>query len=129
MQIKILVADDSEVVRRAICHLLQQSSSLTLVGEASNLREAIEKVGTLEPDVVILDLHLAIRADGDVNRLKRELSATRVIAISAANDDETSMLVERLGADRFIDKMQLYDELIPAILKLAIPGAPERDAA
>jgi two-component system nitrate/nitrite response regulator NarL len=121
VQIKILVADDSDVVRRAIRQFLQQNSDFALVGEAADINEAIEKAGTLEPDIVIMDLHMAIWAEGDSDRLKGELSATRLIAISAASDDETSTLVERLGADRFIDKMQLYDKLIPTILELAVP--------
>jgi hypothetical protein len=68
---------------------------------------------------------MAVWADGDSKRLKGELSSTRLIAISFATDDNTLTLAARLGADRFIDKVELCGKLIPTILELAAPGAHE----
>ena len=125
MPIKILVADDSDVVRHAIGRFLHFTPDCILVGEASDLPETLEKIATLAPDVVILDMHMAIWADGDSERLKGELSATRLIAISFASDDDTLTMAARLGADRFIDKMELCGKLIPTILELAAPHPQE----
>jgi DNA-binding NarL/FixJ family response regulator len=125
VSIKILLADDSPVVRHAIGRFLQHTPDFILVGEASDLPETLEKVATLGPDVVVLDLHMAVWADGDSKRLKGELSTTRLIAISFATDDNTLTLAARLGADRFIDKVELCGKLIPTILELAAPRAHE----
>ena len=59
MSIKVLVADDSQIVRKAIRMLLEDVSGITLVGEAENLEELFLKSRELRPDVVVLDLHLA----------------------------------------------------------------------
>lgn len=65
VQIRILLADDSNVMRHAISRLLLEDSGFALVGEASGLHEALEKSRSLQPDVVIMDLHMARWADGD----------------------------------------------------------------
>ena len=97
------------------------------MGEASDLPGTFEKVVTLESDVVILDLHMA-DTEADSERLKGELSATRLIATSFACDDDTLTMAARLGADRFIDKMELCGKLIPTILELAAPQTSQLDA-
>jgi two-component system, NarL family, nitrate/nitrite response regulator NarL len=118
VQIKVLLADDSNVMRHAISRLLLEDSDLALVGQASGLHEALEKSRSLQPDVVIMDLHMARCADGDADRIKAELSIQRLIAISFSSDDEALTLSQRFGADMFIDKVELSDKLIPAIREL-----------
>lgn len=56
--LRILTADDHEVVRRGVCALLLNHSRWQVCGEAGNDREAVEKAKELRPDVVILDLHM-----------------------------------------------------------------------
>ena len=56
--LRILVADDHEVVRRGVCALLLSHSGWQVCGEVGNGREAVEKAKELRPDVVILDLYM-----------------------------------------------------------------------
>jgi DNA-binding NarL/FixJ family response regulator len=56
MKLRILVADDHEVVRRGLCTLLQAHEGWEICGEAIDGRDAVEKAKTLKPDVVILDV-------------------------------------------------------------------------
>jgi two-component system nitrate/nitrite response regulator NarL len=118
VQIRILLADDSGVMRHAISRLLLENSDFALVGEASGLHEALEKSRSLQPDVVIMDLHMARWADGDTARIKAELSLQRLIAISFSSDDEALTLSKRFGADKFIDKVELSEKLIPTIREM-----------
>ena len=56
MPLRILVADDHEVVRRGLCALLRGQPEWEVCGEAGDGREAVEKAAQLKPDIVILDV-------------------------------------------------------------------------
>ena len=113
MCVKVLLADDAEVVRKAIRSLLSGCEDIRLVGEAATFSETLQKAQELSPDAVIFDVHMA-----EGNSLDLPVG-TKVLAISIANDDEAQALAETIGATKFIDKMNLSQELIPAILELA----------
>jgi DNA-binding NarL/FixJ family response regulator len=113
MCVKVVLADDAEVVRKAIRWLLSECEEITLVGEAATFSETVQKAQELLPDEVIFDLHMA---EGQSLQLP---AGTRVLAISIANDDEAKAVAVSIGAAKFLDKMNLTQELIPAILELA----------
>ena len=56
MKLRILLADDHEIVRRGLCSLLQKHEGWEICGEASDGREALEMAKRLKPDVVIIDI-------------------------------------------------------------------------
>ncbi|MGB0046669.1 MAG: response regulator transcription factor, partial [Terriglobales bacterium] len=56
MKLRILLADDHEIVRRGLCALLQRREGWEICGEASDGRQALEMAKQLKPDVVILDI-------------------------------------------------------------------------
>ena len=113
MCVKVLLAEDAEPVRKAIRVLLSDREDITLVGEAATLSEAVQKAEELQPDEIIFDLHMA-------EEEKLCLPAgTKMLAISFANDDEAKALADSIGAAKLLDKMELANELIPAILELA----------
>jgi two-component system, NarL family, response regulator DevR len=113
MCVKVFLADDAEVMRRAIRNLLSEREDIKLVGEAATFSEAIRKTTELQPDEIIFDLHMA---EGAKEHLP---TGPKVLAISVANDDEAKALAERIGASVLLDKMDLSEELIPTILELA----------
>jgi DNA-binding NarL/FixJ family response regulator len=118
----VLVADDSELLRNAIRKVLAAEPSIQIVGEAGNFAQAIALTRDLQPDILLLDLHMP--DDGALGSayIKANLPAvgskTHVIGISLSSDDaaETSALGQSLGAKRVLDKANLNIELIPAIL-------------
>jgi len=120
--VKVLLADDSAIIRRAIQQFLQGRPELQLVGEACDFHEAIAFADVLRPDVLVLDLRMAEKANGELHELRERLSSLRMVAISAADDEEIKALASRLGADLFVDKMEMYERLAPAILELARPA-------
>ena len=113
MCVRVLLAEDAELVRKGIRVLLSECEVITLVGEAATFFEAVQKAEELLPDVIILDLHMA---DGAKQHLP---AGTKLLAISFANDDEAKASAGRIGAAKLLDKMNLSQELIPAILELA----------
>ena len=58
MKLRILIADDHEIVRHGLCVVLQASDKWEVCGQAANGREAVAKADTLEPDLVILDFRM-----------------------------------------------------------------------
>src|SRR5882724_11699683 len=117
MCVKVLLAEDAEVMRRAIRSLLSEREDIKVVGEAAKFPEVLQKTTDLKPDVIVIDLHMP----GD-NFSAPFLNGHKLLAISFANDDEAKALAESIGAAKLLDKMELANELIPAILELA----PER---
>jgi two-component system response regulator DevR len=113
MCIKVLLAEDAEPVRKAIRVLLSEREDIMLVGEAVTLSEAVHKAEELQPDEIIFDLHMAHGAN------ERLPTGPKLLAISFANDDEAKASADRIGAAKLLDKMNLSQELIPAILELA----------
>jgi len=116
MCVKVFLAEDSELVRKAIRILLSEREDIRVVGEAETFSEAVQKASELQPDEIIFDLHMA---DGEKECLP---VGPILLAISFSNDDEAKASADSIGAAKLLDKMQLASELIPAILELA----PER---
>jgi len=119
MSIKVLLADDSEIVRRAIRLLLRSQSEIELVGEAADFRQTIQMLNELKPQVVVLDLHMPDGTEATLLDVKSHLNHdSRVLAMSVGSDPETKALAESLGTFPLLDKMELSDKLIPTIMQL-----------
>jgi chemotaxis response regulator CheB len=119
-QIRVLLADDSGIMLRAISRLLEGTPEVALVGVAGDFEEAVRLADELQPQIVILDLRMAQKANADALRLKAQQGGVRLLAITAANvnDAESIAMAHGIGADKLLDKMRLDEELIPAILEL-----------
>jgi chemotaxis response regulator CheB len=59
MPIKVLLADDTDLMRHAIRKLITEEPRIELVGEASNFGQAMQLIADFKPEVLLLDLHLA----------------------------------------------------------------------
>jgi DNA-binding NarL/FixJ family response regulator len=80
-----------------------------------------------------MDLHMSSASLASSSTLREHLQPTaRLLAISASNDEHSLSLARSLGADSFLDKMDLFEKLIPAILQLSshhFPPAKAQKAA
>lgn len=117
MPIKVLLADDSEVMRRSIRRLLTEYPEIELAGESTDFGETVRLVRELKPDLVVLDLHMPNPENLTVEQIKAACHGPEIIAISVFNDLETSALSRRLGASQLLDKIDLGALLVPAILR------------
>jgi DNA-binding NarL/FixJ family response regulator len=120
MCIKVLVADDTPVMRKAIRTLLGGEPEIELVAEAQNFAESLSMTRKFKPHVVILDLHMPDSSNLTPMNVSEGLRAYRaaVLAISVWNDEDTRCLAQSYGATALLDKMRLGRELIPAVMKL-----------
>jgi len=120
--VKVLLVDDHEMLRNGLKSLLQHEDGMTVVGEASNGRLAIERLKELSPDVVVMDLSMPDLNGIDATR--QAIAAkpgVKVIALSASDDDRSAIEMLRAGAVGYVVKVSAYDELISAI-RSAING-------
>ena len=109
-ELKIVIADDSEAIRQVLQHELAKIDGCVLVGTAADGREAIDMVGTLQPDLVVLDISMPHRNGIQVLREIREADPERVIIMFTG--DPSAVLKEvclEMGANFYLDKSQLED--------------------
>jgi DNA-binding NarL/FixJ family response regulator len=118
MCVKVFLADDADVMRKAIRSLLSNREDISVVGEASNFLETIKKTSELHPDLIILDLNMPDRNHIAPSEAKRLLNGAKVLAITLGTENLDELL-DSVGAVRLLDKGELANELIPAILELA----------
>lgn len=105
-KIRVLVVDDSFLMRRIITDIINSDSSLEVVDEAKNGKEALEKVLAVRPDVVTLDVKLPLLDGITVLEEIMRKQPTRVVMLSAYTREGTSATIRalELGAIDFIAK-------------------------
>jgi NarL family two-component system response regulator LiaR len=115
-KIRVLVTDDHAIVRDGICALLGITGDIEAVGVAANGREALEMVGKLSPDIVLMDIVMPLM-DGleATRRIRKEFPGTRVIILTQYEDREYVLPVIEAGASGFISKVAAASELVSAI--------------
>jgi chemotaxis response regulator CheB len=119
MTISVLLADDSEVVRKVIVDLLKSDPEIEVIAECVSFAQTMEFAAKLLPQVIVLDVHMRDEHAVTLSQLKSGLIGSRLLAISIWKDDETNALAETIGAVKLLDKTKLAIELIPAIKQYA----------
>ena len=123
MPIKVLLADDSGIVRRAIRSLLEAEPEIELVGEAVNFAQTIQLANELRPQVIVMDLHMPDETKVTPEDVKSHLNhGSGLLAISLWNDDEAKALAASYGAATLLEKMDLGTKIIPTINQLGLPN-------
>jgi NarL family two-component system response regulator LiaR len=114
--IKVLVVDDHWVVRQGLRMFLDLESTITVVGEASDGREAIDLARQLRPDVVLMDI-LMPHMDGieAIKRIKAEMPRVEVIALTSVLQDGSVSDAIQAGAIGYLIKDTRGDQLVQAI--------------
>ncbi|MDW5595435.1 response regulator transcription factor [Conexibacter stalactiti] len=116
MNIRILIADDQDLIRTGLRLFLQTQDGIEVVGEAADGVEAIEQARALQPDVVLLDIRMP-RMDGveAAARLTQLDPAPRVLVLTTFDLDEYVFGALRAGAAGFLLKDARREKLIEAI--------------
>ena len=118
-RIKILIADDHAIFRDALRKLLGSDKEITIVGEARNGAECIEKLGELKPDILLLDLRMPDKNGLAVlEEVNFDTLPTRVIVLTAAEDDRDVVRAMRLGARGVLLKDSAIDLLVKSIYRV-----------
>ena len=122
MTIRVLLVDDHAVVRQGLRMFLSLDSELTIVGEAVNGADALQKAHDLQPDVILMDLMMPVM-DGitAIGVLRRDLPDIEIIALTSVLEDASVFNAMRAGATGYLLKDTEAEELCRAI-KAAAAG-------
>jgi len=113
--VRLLIADDSETIRHAICSLLQTQTSITVCGEVGNYAELLKIFNATTTDVVLMDMRMPGEKLFTPATIKGHFYGSCLLAMSVWNDEETASLAQSFGAVKLLDKSQLAFTLVPAI--------------
>jgi len=119
--LRVLFADDHQVMRQGLISLVTDQPGIQLAGEAENGLQALELTRQLQPDVVVMDINMP-KMDGieATRRIKTEMPDVRVIGLSMYEDEAVAVAIEQAGAEAFVNKTASPDELLKAIYGMAV---------
>jgi DNA-binding NarL/FixJ family response regulator len=111
--IRVLLADDDTAFVESLRPLIDQQPELVVVGAAHDGLDAIELADELQPDAVVIDLHMPL-LDGvsAVARLRRDNPSLCLIALTGDGDSELHRAVSEAGADAVLLKGELVEQLV-----------------
>ena len=118
--IKVLVVDDHAVIRVGLSQMLSTDPEITVVGEARDGTEAIEKAVSLRPDVIIMDIFMP-RCNGleAMITLKQKLPGARVLILTVSDREVDLFQALRFGAQGYILKSADMVDIVEAVKKTA----------
>lgn len=120
MTTRIALADDSAAFREGFAMLMRSLPGMDLVGEAATGAEAVRLVARVQPDVVVMDLHMPDLDGIEATRRVTEVSPhIRVLVLTMSADDNSVLAAMRAGASGYLVKGAAQAEIVRAISAVA----------
>lgn len=123
--IRVVIADDQELIRHGLRELIEFETDIRVIGEAGDGAEALTQTLHLKPDVLLLDLSMpgvsGLDVLADLNRLRPQ---PRVLVLTGMSDDDTVVRALQCGANGFLPKTASPDDLVQAIRSVSGEGMP-----
>jgi DNA-binding NarL/FixJ family response regulator len=126
MTIRVLIADDQELVRAGFRKLLDAEDTITVVGEAADGAQAVARATELAPDVVLMDIRMPVLDGIEATRAittDPDTAGARVLILTTFDLDDYVYRALRAGASGFLLKDTAPEELLAAIRTLAAGDA------
>jgi DNA-binding NarL/FixJ family response regulator len=119
-QIRVLLADDDPTFLEALRELIDRQPELGVVGLAENGLEAIEQAEEVDPDAVVIDVHMPL-LDGvtAVAHLRHHNPSLCVIALTGDDTPKLHEAIKEAGADGVLLKSELVDVLVDRLTRLS----------
>lgn len=117
--IRILIVDDHDIVREGQRALIETEQGMELVGEAKDGIEAVELADRLQPDVILMDLHMP-KKDGveAIMEIKGENPDSRILVLTSFDEDEEVYAAIRAGAMGYLVKDASPQKILKSIRKV-----------
>ena len=113
---KILIVDDSILIRRSLVKLIDQTGSDIEIAEAVNVPEGIRLLKEFKPDVIIVDIRMPGGSGFDVMKAAKQLKdPPSIIVLSKYSTDAFRQEAKSCGADHFIDKSSEFKKIVEII--------------
>ncbi|MNV34202.1 Transcriptional regulatory protein LiaR [compost metagenome] len=119
MTIGLLLVDDHAMVRRGLQVFLSTQPDIKVIGEASNGREALERTAELQPDIILMDLHMPVM-DGieTAKQLRISHPQVKIIVLTSFSDQDHVLPAIRVGIKGYLLKDIEPEALVVAIRKV-----------
>jgi len=132
MAVRVLVADDYELVRDGVRIALESDPGIEVVGDAEDGRQALQRARELSPDIVVLDLRMSGQGGMEtLYALAEQLPEVRPLVLTANADPDSVRAALAAGAAGYVSKRAGAEELCEAVLAVArgelavsVPAAP-----
>lgn len=122
-KLRILLADDHQMLRDGLRLLIDAQPNMRVVGEASNGHEALLKTREVSPDLVVMDLSMPeMNGLEATQRLRAEFPQVRILALTAHEDESYLAQLCKAGAAGYVLKRSAGDQLLQAIITVANGG-------
>jgi len=119
-EIRVMIVDDHEIVRRGIAEIVDRSEGLVVVAEAGTVAEALRRAELVRPEVVLIDLQLPDGTGIDIiNALRTSLPQTHPIVLTSFDDDDALSEALHAGARAFLLKTVRGAEIADVIKSVA----------
>jgi DNA-binding NarL/FixJ family response regulator len=119
-RIRVLIVDDSDIVRGAIRALLQEENGHYEAHDSCEPEEALKKAHKIQPEVILLDLSLpGVSGMELAKRMRTELPGSKIVVMSAQDPLVLQKLTELAGLELCLAKTELSAELLPLLAKIA----------
>lgn len=121
--IRVLLADDHEILRAGMRRLLKDQSDMAVVAEVSDAYALLESIQSANADVAVIDISMAgPPIEETIARARQVSTRTRILVLSAHPPEQYAARVLRAGAAGFLTKHQPWSEVLTAIRKAAAGG-------
>jgi DNA-binding NarL/FixJ family response regulator len=126
---RIAIVEDKNVIRAGFERLVGELDGCICVGAFANAEEALRQLPLLQPDIVIMDIHLPNLSGIECTaRLKALLPKVRILMVTVYEDEEKIFSALKAGASGYILKRSGPEEIVEAIEELRRGGAPMTSA-
>ena len=116
MAVRIMVADDHEVVRRGLCTLIQSEPNLEVCGEAADGRQAVEQAAQLRPEIAIVDIAMPVLNGLEATRqILKANPKIKILILTLHDSDQVVRDVLGAGARGFLLKSDAARDLVVAV--------------
>ena len=116
---QILIADDSDLVRQRLAMLIEKIPGIEVVGEASDVHHALESIDRLQPDLVIVDLHMPGNGLHLVDVLGARLGRPTMLVLTNHPYPQYRDRCLKAGAEYFFDKATEFEAVVRVLTDLA----------
>ena len=114
--LRVLVADDHEVVRKGLCTLLQEQPGWVVAAQARDGREAVDKAKQLKPDIIVMDISMpGLNGLEATRQIAKSLPQTKVLILTMHESDSLIREVLEAGARGYLLKVDAGADLIKAV--------------
>jgi len=114
--IRVLLAEDHEVVRDGLAAIIDYQADMTVVGHACNGEEAVERFAELQPDITLMDLRMpGMGGAPAIEAIRKKFGDARIIVLTTYDGDENIYRALKAGARGYLLKDSGKDDMLSAI--------------